>query len=119
MNRPGILDENDLLGLWVALLDRLIEPQQGLPIKLRALPGDESSGLGIQTGRNAPGGVPTVALVSAGHRAPGWSVALGHGWPAIIGQFVLLQVHDLFGLHPAVPGDRGNALDLGSILPVW
>lgn len=54
--------------------------------------------------------------VSAGQGASGWSVALGHRWLTIPGELVLVQTHDLFWLHPAVPGDRGTALDLGLVL---
>ncbi len=67
MHRPVIVDEKKLLGVRVGLLDLLVETEQGLPVKMRPLPRDESPGVGIQAGGNPTSGVVAVPLVNTGH----------------------------------------------------
>ena len=62
MHGPVVLDQEDLLGVRIGVLNGLVEPQQGVAIKVRPLPGQQLPGLRIQTARDAPHGIAAHAL---------------------------------------------------------
>lgn len=116
IHRPGIVDEENLLGLRGAVLDVLVKMAQRLPVKVRQLPSDQSTCKHVQVGSDTIGGVLAVALVSTWRSTPGLCVAPYQRRTAKRGQLVLVSPRDLLRLRSAVPGDRLDALDFGWML---
>jgi hypothetical protein len=128
-----------VLGLRVALLDRLVKPQEGPLIKMGPLPGQQPPRVYVQARCHATGRVVDLALLGRGPITAHRGIPLSHAWAAHVGS-VRPRSAARFAPAPggctressrcvapwlrtrslaAVPGNRLDALPLGFVLAVW
>lgn len=101
MHGPIIQRDVDVLDIRRAGFDFEQVSQEGLVLKVAALPTQEPTTVSIQTTSNAPIAVEAGAVLGS-RTVPARQLIVGrHRWTAVIRQLILVQQHHALGMQAA------------------
>ena len=118
VDRPIIQGDEEAFSLRVTVLHGEQIAQEGLVVKGRALPVDQASGGSIQTACNAPRGVLARALSCTRAIRVAQGIVIADGGTAIIGQFILVEQHQVGGISLHLLPDAAQTRRLEGVVRV-